>query len=78
MMLPNGNGGDPNSTASAASSAAIDVPGLVAAVRDPLQFGGPQTTVQIPGFQLGGFQPVPGEGNAALHIALSASCWSHL
>ena len=67
-MLPNGNGGDPNSTAPAASSAANGVPGLVAAVREPLQFGVSQTTVQIPGFQLGGLQPVPGEGNAAQQV----------
>ena len=61
MMLP--NGGNPDSAAPA-SSAANGIPGMIVAVDDPLQFAGSQASAQIPGFQLGGFQP--GGGNKAL------------
>ena len=63
MMLP--NGGNPDSAAPA-SSAANGIPGMIVAVDDPLQFAGSQASAQIPGFQLGGFQP--GDGNVALQV----------
>ena len=53
-------GGTPQSASAAPASplAVTNIPGVIAAVNDPLQFGGPPVGVNIPGFGTGGNQTV--------------------
>ena len=50
QMILDSDGRNPPPAASAASGAVNGIPGVAAAVQDPLQYGGLPVAVQIPGF----------------------------